>query len=843
MIKRRETKFTGGHLKNFAHILTALFLVLAFSGCSKKQSEKIEAPIISQIQVRDAEMPSLLRVEPVVHHFGDNSATASDSVKSATITFQKSEILGRDFLYGADVQYSSDADPGMDLYTQTMGVGHWITNFKIVGNKLQIIANLESRYESNVNHPSRLINEYPILLQDVDTVTVEVRAASGVLATIFSGDEAAVPRSSWVRSATYIANGNYLLLETSIETGNGVILEFTESLFPRETLVSKDYKPLFNDPDLEPLADRFRFLSSDPLFVDIPDEGRIETEVATRFNYHPKAEPIAWYVTSNIPAEYLPLIKMGVEGWNRYSQKMWGSDITVFKGVLPADVRIGDPRYNVIGWDSVQEAGAAYESQASDPLTGIQSHSLIYMPYAWINIGKEYWGRGEFSEKAKTKSQRLKAHLASAKLMDRSLAVPCYREVFENVSLRGHLNPEDFGKELLKATVLHEVGHALGLAHNFKGSLAFDAEKSDAVFSTSIMDYNQYQYEQFAFDALDSANGPVLEYDRQILSALYNDAKDIAESDSVLPACADRESDDRNQGNDPLCIRYDAGFDPTLTLERTIRLIDVPETTVYRTKSLAQALFDLVSLIPDGKELKDEAAVQAEISNFNAKVRGTIAFYYTSGAQSLSYMTRANIRSLYIHHEDVLPELYDASLMRQRVANALDYVLSQKALPAAVEENLANLNKDLYSWIQTTPYWQGLKEEDREVASAKLLKVTAKIAEDSKLSVLSKLRTSVLGALNFVSSSPFYFKTGDGAVDYEGFVLSHLQKAAVEKLGDTTRPIAERTAAAKSLMSFENTETGELAIENVRGVIEKQILTAANAVERQQLRSLMNILK
>ena len=92
-------------------------------------------------------------------------------------------------------------------------------------------------------------------------------------------------------------------------------------------------------------------------------------------------------------------------------------------------------------------------------------------------------------------------------------------------------------------------------------------------------------------------------------------------------------------------------------------------------------------------------------------------------------MTRANVRSLYMFHKDVLPKLYDESLMRDRVAKALDYVLNQEALAPVVEENISFLNKDLYTWLQTTAYFKGLSAADQEIASATLLKNVSLLAD------------------------------------------------------------------------------------------------------------------
>ena len=250
------------------------------------------------------------------------------------------------------------------------------------------------RFESDINIPLRLIHEWTIVEQTPDKITVDVVRASQALSSVFGNENPA--RSSWVRSVEFVPQGNYLLMETSIELADGNVAEFMESLFPRETLVNSATKPIYDDESLEPLAGRFGFLSNQ-VWTTLTS-GRQRTAVASRFAMPAPGKTIDWYVTPNIPAEFIPAVRDGIEGWNRYSQKMFGRDFIKFQGILPAGIKIGDPRYNVVNWDSVVDASAAYESQAADPETGIQSHSLIYLPYAWVKIGREFWERGKLTQ-------------------------------------------------------------------------------------------------------------------------------------------------------------------------------------------------------------------------------------------------------------------------------------------------------------------------------------------------------------------------------------------------------------------------------------------------------------
>ncbi|RYZ94834.1 MAG: hypothetical protein EOP11_25815, partial [Proteobacteria bacterium] len=364
-------------------------------------------------------------------------------------------------------------------------------------------------------------------------------------------------------------------------------------------------------------------------------KGRKSTKAASRFLVKDGA-PIRWYASSNTPEKFINDVKNGVEGWNRYSQAMWGRDLVRFEGRMPEGAKIGDPRYNVVVWDEVAEAGAAYESQNADPFTGIQTNSMIYLPAAWVNIGKDYWKNASRTEDASVaREAALKSLLASRKLGGRAVPINCVEGAHMHVDMSAKLNPEAFGRELLRGTLFHEVGHALGLAHNFKGSLSFDPESGKG-FSTSIMDYNHFNEESAAFDGPEVSTGPLLEYDRQMISVLYNDAKDIKDSDAVVPACNDTEADSTAGGVDPLCLRYDIGHDPTAQALRAIELLQKVDSHSGKLRSLPVALLNTLKDLPAASTLANVDDAKNAVKAFIETVKGTTNLYIGGTANSLA---------------------------------------------------------------------------------------------------------------------------------------------------------------------------------------------------------------
>lgn len=764
--------------------------------------------------------------------------TAS-SVVSSTVSFSRKAILDRVFLYGSDLQYSSVGEDG-GMLLQSMAVGHATARFQVLGDRLQLVAEEKYRFQSDINIPLRLLHEWPIVATSPDTLTVKIETASSILGGLFGSENPA--RTTWVRSVEYIADGDYLLIESSVELADGKVAEFMESVFPRETLVKNAPAPLFDDPALEPLARRFGFLS-DSLWMTIPGKGRVKTAVANRFPVPAPGSTIDWYVTPNVPVEYLPAIRDGVEGWNRYSQKMWGRDFLSFKGVLPKGIKIGDPRYNIINWDSVIDASSAYESQAADPETGIQSHSLIYLPYAWIKIGEEFWNSSQLTQ---DKSHVLKEALDKIHFLGRKVDVNCFNEGANAVHPEMMNDPKQFAKELLKGVLFHEVGHALGMAHNFKGSLEWDPDVPGSLFTSSIMEYNQYQIEGGAFDSYSTetqsgASGPLLEYDRQVLSALYNGAKDIAPTDRVVPNCDDAAADSSAGGVDPFCVRYDAGKDPSQTLARTLALIQDPTAKLGQTKSLAAAIERLQMSFPDPASIATERDLQLVEANYQTKILATAQFYLSAGAQGLNYMMLQNLRALQVFRAGADPNGINAMDVRVRVANTMDEIMKMESFSSATKKEIERIGDQHMQWLRATEWYKTAASNIRQTREESFKTTASRALKALESSLLPRIRSRQLGALRANSNAPFYLSP---QADYEKKALEWLGLALNVGLpSGASYSIAERVAAAQSLATFVLNPEAEEIKEKAKEKVRLEIASAQTAGDRQALRTLLAALE
>ncbi|MGZ3689377.1 MAG: zinc-dependent metalloprotease, partial [Bdellovibrionota bacterium] len=807
------------------------------------------------------------------------------------MTVDKAAFLSQEFLYGADLQYSSLYDDDMDLYNQSLAIGSIPARFRISDDELQLVADNRRLYPSDVNHPEQVLTRFKIYAQTETTLTISGANSSVFLAQVFEGSHTDTkgalvnpagkpPRDHWIRSFDYDPKGNYLLQQSSIQMDDkkGSIAEIMESIYPREnTKPGKDFQKFQMDPE-DPIgasdgpANRYRFLPGEKVF-----EGENEVAYSQHFDISTNEDGtpshIDWYVHADkkLDDDTMLALKNAVEGWNRYFRKMKGieRDVVRFRGALPEGIHLGDPRYNVINWDSRRVAGAAYESQASDPATGKQSHSLIYMPAAWLQIGSDYWTGGRFSDRSSKPGKRLAltentdmSEIASfleendgsesrdalaSKGPLRVARIACMKSLQDVAATMasGKYSSQEiktFSIQLLKQTLFHEVGHAMGLAHNFKGSLSFDRSNSKSLFSTSIMDYNDFEVERQAFDKLGDSTGPLLEYDRQAMSAIYNDSKDVAEKDETVPVCNDNEADSQSGGVDPLCSRYDIEHDPTHSVQTSIDRIQ--KDHLAGDVTLSEALRRIPGLVMSKDRIAQVKSFEDVISaadDITHAFIGSLGFYILPGKASLARTVTTNIKSLKAWSHEA-PEGYDEKGMRDRAMEGVKLAVNFQ-LPKNVVKALQESEDEAMATLLTTPVMKSMKQDQAEKLVENLrmmLGLIVDLFERDPDQGLPKLRATILKNLAR-TKAPFYFdkeKNATVKADYENTAMDILQDATL----DQKRPKIERAMAALALSSYDGRTYGETRITKVQAKLLKESQAATSNSAREVAEGLIKLL-
>jgi hypothetical protein len=141
--------------------------------------------------------------------------------------------------------------------------------------------------------------------------------------------------------------------------------------------------------------------------------------------------------------------------------------------------------------------------------------------------------------------------------------------------------PDSFIGPLLKDVIMHEVGHTLGLRHNFKASTIYTIQEINTEEwkgrpqTGSVMDYNPVN--------INFNDGPVQgdwtmvtlgPYDEWAIEYGYTLAKDLK---PILARVAEEElpylTDEDTWGPDPYCRRFDYGADPMDYADSQFRLV------------------------------------------------------------------------------------------------------------------------------------------------------------------------------------------------------------------------------------------------------------------------------
>jgi hypothetical protein len=317
-------------------------------------------------------------------------------------------------------------------------------------------------------------------------------------------------------------------------------------------------------------------------------------------------EPVVFWLENTIPVEYRDAFREGVLLWNPAFEKAG------FKNALVVKQQPDDPewdpadiRYNTIRWFVAYDASFAIGPSHTNPYTGQIIDADIGFTEAIVRLGARR--RYQFYVNPVQGLQQLKAaHSAHPGALQGRTLCTYGQGIVEQASLaydvmaaRADWNPEEekeFIRQFIAEVTAHEVGHTLGLRHNFRASTISqmdqlaDAERSRTVgLGASVMDYNpavvaledEAQGEYFP-QVVGSYDQWVIEYGYKPIDGAQTPGDELPElrkiaarvADPLLPYASDEDAGLSPRALDPRNTRFDFTDDPLAYFAHEFKLVN-----------------------------------------------------------------------------------------------------------------------------------------------------------------------------------------------------------------------------------------------------------------------------
>ncbi len=308
-------------------------------------------------------------------------------------------------------------------------------------------------------------------------------------------------------------------------------------------------------------------------------------------------KPITYWLDRNLPLKYRDVVRDGILEWNRAFEKIGFKDAIVVKqqsddadfdtlDTSAASVRWmvnGSPSFGAIGPSHVDprsgeilDADIGLESLSARNLRAARAQVLTASPA----VQSADWARLMQAGDLLRELGVAHRHDESCQHADQSAEQLGY--ALDVLQWRDGLDPagpeaEAFVRAYLKDVTMHEVGHTLGLRHNFRASRAFsERQTADAAFTAtqaftgSVMEYapiNLGRPGEPRPAPFQTTLGPydfwAIEYAYRPL-APQQEAAELARiaARSVEPELAYGTDEDNYLGIDPETLQGDLGDDP-----------------------------------------------------------------------------------------------------------------------------------------------------------------------------------------------------------------------------------------------------------------------------------------
>ena len=534
------------------HFLTLFTIFLSLISCGRDHG-----------QSRNSATP-LGRLNPVIRGTPDKSVGHHITLEA--------EALEKNFLLSTNF---TDSDFPFPKYLASK-----VVNFKKRGSELFMFGSLLGRsYADTVN--DLLLARFPIV-NETPEGAITFNFEEGMKLFFFKSSFFVKGMSSI--ETTYTVIHSYVesvhLRESDIVIEHSVVLDYPEvgtaPLLIRYALASYNPDPKFSTSiPFEPHGEKVGYFQTHPFLVPT-----VRQEVAPIIKFNSNKFPITYYLTPNIPLPLIQPVKEGILYWNH----VLGQEIFKVE-LLPNTIDPREPGNHILYWiENIEQHNdiAGMADTSVDPLTGEILASRVLLPAHffkdYLGYAQEYIASNtsnpldpkEMTPTPSTVPITLKGRVPGGR-MHGGHGVPHFhkrhfrqlRKYLDMTKTIHQMNPYKMAymtrmivMDLFRSTVSHEIGHVLGLRHNFAGSTQTDLTlenydqtirnyietgevPEDFVISSTSMDYFPVIVDGLV-GAKIRLKHPPMSYDRDAVRFLY-----LGEGNPLLfssPYCSDEEA-------------------------------------------------------------------------------------------------------------------------------------------------------------------------------------------------------------------------------------------------------------------------------------------------------------
>jgi Met-zincin/Domain of unknown function (DUF5117) len=509
----------------------------------------------------------------------------------------------------------------------------WVWQFRKVGESVHVVRK-NVRFKANANSPEAkavataytdsVLFSLPIVTKGPkggDLVDVSQIFMSDLpqISQMLPGFGFSSQKSMWAEvkgfdenvelevAATYASGGNIEIDTVPDSRGVTINVHYSISRIP-----NTGYQPRVADDrvgyfltavkDFSSKSDREQFVR----FIDRWDLQKADPSA----DPSPPKKPIVFHISKTVPYKYRKAIYDGIYEWNKPLEKAgFVNAIEVHQQLENDDKDPEDVRYNFFRWIT-SNTGYAKELSRVNPYTGQILDSDIIFDADFLAFWKQRY---------ETSTARTIAEMTGGELDIQNTFTERSRSIFAERPLSGadctlaqgtglqlafgtsaimaeadpkimEANLDKLIQQGLKHITMHEVGHTLGLRHNFKASKwrsaqdMNDADKANGCLSASVMDYSPVNIVPKGVKQGDYYNttlGPydywAIEYGYKPLGGSTNgdqsELKKIA-ARSGEPALAYATDEDvRGIDPDPDTNLFDLGSDPLEYANTRLQLV------------------------------------------------------------------------------------------------------------------------------------------------------------------------------------------------------------------------------------------------------------------------------